>query len=61
LLIFRNITKKNAIFVLLIIVYSLFQYGIFWGISLLDIIFFQILFFGYSNIERKSNMMIKNK
>lgn len=44
-LIFRNINHSNLVFVLLIIVYSMFQYGIFWGVSLMDIILFKLLFF----------------
>lgn len=44
LLILVNITKKNAVFVFTLILYSLFQYGIFWGISITDIVLFIILF-----------------
>jgi len=42
-LIVRNIRKSNVIYVISILTYSFFQYGIFWGISLLDIIFFHLL------------------
>ncbi|PHR49237.1 MAG: hypothetical protein COA32_04070 [Fluviicola sp.] len=58
LLILRNINKRNLIFVILIVVYSLFQYGIFWGISLLDIVFFYFLFFGSSNIQKNKNELV---
>lgn len=34
---------KNFLIILCILVYSLFQYGIFWGISLLDIVFIALL------------------
>ena len=43
-LIFINITKKNWIYIFILFVYSTFQYGIFWGISLTDILFFFFLF-----------------
>ena len=44
-LVFRNINSNNFLFIFLILVYSLFQYGIFWGTSLMDIIFFKLLLF----------------
>lgn len=43
-LIFSNINRNNVVYVISIIIYSLFQYGIFWGVSLVDILFFMILF-----------------
>lgn len=43
-LVIRNIRANNIIFILSFLSYSLFQYGIFWGISLMDIIFFMFLF-----------------
>jgi hypothetical protein len=43
LILFLNWTKKNFIFILPILFYSIFQYGIFWGISFLDVIFISIL------------------
>jgi O-antigen ligase len=43
-LIFRNINKINFIFVIPILVFSLAQYGIFWGISIADILLFTFLF-----------------
>ena len=36
-------TKKNFLILIPILVYSCFQYGIFWGFSLLDVFFFGIL------------------
>ncbi len=42
-LIVRNLTKRNLVFVVAICLYSMAQYGIFWGISLMDIIFFMFL------------------
>lgn len=41
---FKNINKNNLKYVLPILVYSLFQYGILWGVSYIDIIFFFLLF-----------------
>jgi O-antigen ligase len=45
LLVIRNLNHRNIIFTLLILFYSVFQYGIFWGVSLMDIILFKMLFF----------------
>lgn len=38
------INKRNIIYLIPILVYSTFQYGILWGISFLDIVFFYLLF-----------------
>jgi len=46
LLIAVNVKRRNALLVMPFVVLSLFQYGIFWGISFLDIIFFKLLIFG---------------
>lgn len=46
LLIAVNVKRRNALLVMPFIVLSLFQYGIFWGVSFLDIIFFKFLIFG---------------
>ena len=46
LLIAVNVKRKNVILVAPFLILSLFQYGIFWGISFLDIIFFKLLIFG---------------
>ena len=43
-LIYRNIRKSNWFYVVPILVYGLTQYGFFWGISLMDILFYVILF-----------------
>lgn len=40
LLIITNINKENFIYILVILIYSTTQYGIFWGISITDIILF---------------------
>jgi hypothetical protein len=42
-LILFNLRRNNLLYIFTLIVYSLFQYGIFWGISLLDIILFVFL------------------
>lgn len=36
--------KNNLIFLIPILIYSSFQYGILWGVSFMDIIFFYLLF-----------------
>lgn len=46
LLIAVNVKRRNALLVMPFIILSLFQYGIFWGISFLDVIFFKLLIFG---------------
>lgn len=38
-----NFKKKNWVFILSILAYSFVQYGVFWGISLIDIFFFSLL------------------
>jgi len=38
------IKRKSLIYILPILLYSFFQYGILWGVSLLDIVFFFIIF-----------------
>lgn len=43
-LIFMNTHRKNMIYIISMIMVSMFQYGVFWGISFMDIIFFVILF-----------------
>jgi len=44
ILIAINVTKKNVIFIMSLFVYSMAQYGVFWGISFLDIFLFYFLF-----------------
>ena len=43
-LIVRGVNNNNVVFVLPILIYSLAQYGVFWGISLMDIVFFAFLY-----------------
>lgn len=43
LLIGFSINRHNFIYIISIVAYSMFQYGIFWGISMLDIIFIVFL------------------
>lgn len=58
-LIFININRKNVVVIAAIIVYSLTQYGIFWGISMLDILLYLFLF--QSERERsKLNVSIES-
>lgn len=40
ILLFFNINRGNILFIGILIILSLFQYALFWGISLIDIIFF---------------------
>lgn len=51
LILFRRINRLNLIYIFPIIIYSLFQYGVFWGVSYLDIIFFYFLY----NVFREKN------
>ncbi|MGG8497340.1 O-antigen ligase family protein [Tenacibaculum sp. TC6] len=39
-----KVNKNNYIYIVPILVYSTFQYGILWGVSFLDIVFFYFLF-----------------
>ena len=41
--VFANINRKNVYYILPILIYSITQYGVFWGISLLDIVFMMLL------------------
>lgn len=43
-LVFRNVNKYNFYYILPILVLSLFQYVIFWGVSFMDLVFFYFLF-----------------
>ena len=43
LLIVLSINRYNFVYIISIVIYSMFQYGIFWGISMLDIIFIVFL------------------
>lgn len=44
LLVFRNLRKDNYIFVIPILIYSIAQYGVFWGFSIMDIVLYIFLF-----------------
>jgi len=46
-------TKKNFLFLIPILVFSTFQYGIFWGFSLLDLFFFSILMYNSNLLDEK--------
>lgn len=39
-----NIKRKRFLFILPFLIYSMAQYGLFWGISLFDLVFFSIIF-----------------
>ena len=43
-LVLRNINKHNYYYIIPILIFSLFQYVIFWGVSFMDLIFFYFLF-----------------
>ncbi len=47
--------KNNIIYLLPILIYSSFQYGILWGVSFMDIIFFYILFNSKNKIKYSKN------
>ncbi len=44
ILVFNNMNKNNYKYIITLMLYSLFQSGIFWGISLVDIVLFIFLF-----------------
>ena len=46
-------TKKNFLFLIPILIFSTFQYGIFWGFSLLDLFFFSILMYPSKLLDEK--------
>lgn len=43
-LVIRNINKYNYYYIIPILIFSLFQYVIFWGVSFMDLVFFYFLF-----------------
>lgn len=54
LLFISKINKKNYLYIIPILLYSSFQYGILWGVSFLDILFFAFLFnFNNEQITKK--------
>jgi hypothetical protein len=44
LLLFATIKRQNALYISILILYSISQYGIFWGISIIDILLFIFMF-----------------
>lgn len=51
--VFRNVNSKNYWIVIPVFFYSLTQYGIFWGVSLFDLVFFHFLLHHYSQEDEK--------
>ena len=51
LLIIINLRRSNFLFIGLILLYSIGQYGIFWNISFLDLIFYGVLIFGIRQLN----------
>ncbi|MCH2230920.1 MAG: O-antigen ligase family protein [Crocinitomicaceae bacterium] len=51
LLIIINLRKSNFLFIGMILLYSIGQYGIFWNISFLDLVFYAVLFFGIRQLN----------
>jgi len=59
--IIKLINKHNYLFILPIMLYSMTQYGIFWGVSFLDIIFFYFLTqVNESNFPSDNKILIKS-
>ena len=56
-LIYRNIRKSNWVYVIPILIFGLTQYGFFWGISLMDILFYVILFKTISDSEANPSLI----
>lgn len=50
-----NVKIKTLLFTATILLYSMGQYGIFWDISFLDIVFIMILFFSARMLKSESN------
>ncbi len=50
--------KKNTVLIVSVLVYSLFQYGVFWGFSLLDVIFVSLIMspVNYIPVEYKKSI-----
>lgn len=51
-LILINMNRKNIIYIVAIFIYSMAQYGVFWGVSFLDIMLFCFLFNSIFKTER---------
>ncbi|AEA44162.1 O-antigen polymerase [Fluviicola taffensis DSM 16823] len=43
--------KKNSPFIITILIYSMMQYGIFWGMSFIDVIFVFLIISNYNNVN----------
>jgi hypothetical protein len=55
-LIVSNINRKNLVLLIALVVYSSTQYGIFWGISLLDILLYLFLFQSSKMLKTNKNL-----
>lgn len=60
----KVINRKVMVYLLPILLYSSFQFGIFWGVSFLDIVFFYIIFnkegiISDNNIETREKLKIE--
>lgn len=60
---YKIIPKKSLLYIIPIFVYSMFQYGIFWGVSYLDIVFFSFIYYFHNQnvFQRKATHNHKNK
>jgi len=50
-----NINRENFIYIIPILIVSLFQYAIFWGVSFLDIVFLHFLLF-YKEVSNENTI-----
>ncbi|MGB0390644.1 MAG: O-antigen ligase family protein [Salibacteraceae bacterium] len=50
-LIIKNLRLTNVLYIATILMYSLAQYGVFWGISLVDILFYYFLLNGVKDLK----------
>lgn len=55
----KIIKKSRLLYLLPILLYSTFQFGIFWGVSLLDIIFFYFIFFDENSPQKSLKVFNK--
>lgn len=60
ILLLMNIRKNNRLVIFILILYSLTQYGFFWGISLFDIVLFSILIFDKSTKNNEDTYNYRN-
>jgi len=61
LLVLLNIKKKNALYIFIFLIFSIMQYGIFWGISLADIIVYSMLFVNREKLLEEDEKIFKFK